>query len=59
MDLLTPETFKGNVMELRQFWLFFFVVCLFWMSQAAVYSLGDSICFDQLGENLSLYLFYC
>lgn len=50
MDLLTLETFTDSVLKLKQFWIFFFIISLFWMSQAAVYSLGDSICFDQLGK---------
>jgi len=53
MDLLTPQTFYGSVLELNQFWIFFLIVSLFWLSQAAIYSLGDSICFDQLGKNFN------
>jgi len=53
MDFITPQTFKGSVLKLKQFWLFVFIVSLFWICQAAVYSLGDSICFDQLGNDLN------
>lgn len=49
MDLITPEKYKGSVLELKQFWIFFLLVSLFWVCQAVIYSLGDSICFDQLG----------
>lgn len=56
MDLMTPQTFKGSVLELNQFWIFFLIISLFWISQAAVYSLGDSICFDQLGKYLNKYI---
>lgn len=56
MDLITPQTYKGSVIELNQFWIFVVIVSLFWISQAAVYSLGDSICFDQLGKNLNKYM---
>lgn len=55
MDLITPQTYKGSVIELNQFWIFVLIVGLFWISQAAVYSLGDSICFDQLGKNFNKY----
>lgn len=54
MDLITPQTYKGSVLKLNPFWIFFLIVSLFWISQAAVYSLGDSICFDQLGKNLNI-----
>lgn len=49
-DLMTSQTYKGSVLELSQFWIFFFIIGVFWISQAAIYSLGDSICFDQLGK---------
>lgn len=57
MDLITSVSYKGSVLELSQFWIFFLIVCLFWISQAAIYSLSDSICFDQLGKNLNN--FFC
>lgn len=53
MDLLTPETYKDSVLQLSQFWIFVLLVGLFWLSQAAIYSLADSICFDQLGKDLN------
>lgn len=53
MDLITPPKFEGSVLQLHQFWIFFLLVSLFWTSQAAIYSLGDSICFDQLGKFLN------
>lgn len=53
MDLLTPQIFDGSIIKLNQFWIFFSIVSLFWLCQAAIYSLGDSICFDQLGKNFN------
>lgn len=53
MDLITPQKFKGSVLELNQFWIFFLLVSLFWVGQAVIYSLGDSICFDLLGKDLN------
>lgn len=53
MDLITPQTYQGSVLQLSQFWIFFTILSLFWISQAAIYCLGDSICFDQLGKNLN------
>lgn len=53
MDLITPQTYQGSVLKLNQFWIFFVIISLFWVSQAAIFSLGDSICFDQLGKNLN------
>lgn len=58
MDLITPQTFKGSVLALNQFWIFFSIICLFWLSQAVIYSLGDSICFDQLGKDLHISFVY-
>lgn len=58
MDLITPQTYKGSVLALNRFWVFFFIVCLFWISQAVIYSLGDSICFDQLGKDLKILSLY-
>lgn len=58
MDLLTPQTFDGSVLELNQFWIFFLIVSLFWLSQSAIYSLGDSICFDQLGKYFNMCFLY-
>lgn len=55
MDLITPQKFKGSVLGLNQFWIFFLLISLFWISQAVIYSLGDSICFDQLGNKPNLY----
>lgn len=51
MDLITVPNFEGSVLVLSQFWIFFVIVCVFWISQAAVYCLGDSICFDLLGKS--------
>jgi len=58
MDLITPQKFKGSVLELNQFWIFFLLVSLFWVGQAVIYSLGDSICFDLLGKDLNKYILY-
>lgn len=55
MDLITPQKFKGSVLELNQFWIFFLLISLFWVGQAVIYSLGDSICFDLLGNKPNLY----
>ncbi|XP_015372484.1 PREDICTED: major facilitator superfamily domain-containing protein 6-B-like isoform X2 [Diuraphis noxia] len=55
MDLIIPQKFKGSVLELSQFWIFFLLISLFWVCQAIIYSLGDSICFDQLGNKPNMY----
>ncbi|XP_050443466.1 major facilitator superfamily domain-containing protein 6-A-like isoform X2 [Adelges cooleyi] len=55
MDLITSPKYKGSVFDLDQFWVFFLFVSLFWISQAAVYSLGDTICFDLLGNSPNKY----
>ncbi|XP_050548920.1 major facilitator superfamily domain-containing protein 6-like isoform X2 [Daktulosphaira vitifoliae] len=55
MDLITSAKYNGSVLELHQFWIFLIFVCLLWMSQAVVYSLGDTICFDLLGNTPNKY----
>jgi hypothetical protein len=39
-----------NVADLYQFWLFFLLMVLSWISMAVVVSIGDAICFEMLGK---------
>lgn len=43
-----------NVVNLYQFWLFLSLMIISWIGQAIVVSVGDTICFELLG-NLILY----
>lgn len=49
MRLATHPITKG-IFHLHQFQEFIIIVTLFWISQAAVWSLQDSICFNILGN---------
>lgn len=40
----------GNVTDLYQFWLFFLLMVINWVSMAVVVSVGDAICFEMLGK---------
>jgi hypothetical protein len=39
-----------KVADLYQFWLFFLLMVLSWISMAVVVSIGDAICFEMLGK---------
>lgn len=46
---------NNQVTGLYQFWLFFVCLILSWAGMAVVVSVGDSICFELLGEKHHLY----
>ncbi|KAL5273717.1 hypothetical protein ACFFRR_000457 [Megaselia abdita] len=56
-ELLRDSSFIPNdeVTGLYQFWLFFVCLIFSWAGMAVVVSVGDSICFDLLGEKHHLY----
>jgi len=39
-----------NVTDIYQFWLFFLLMIISWVSMAVVVSVGDAICFEMLGK---------
>jgi hypothetical protein len=39
-----------NVTDFYQFWLFFLLMVVSWVSMAVVVSVGDAICFEMLGK---------
>jgi hypothetical protein len=39
-----------NIADVYQFWLFFLLMVLSWISMAVVVSIGDAICFEMLGK---------
>lgn len=45
----------GNITDLYQFWLFFLLMVINWVSMAVVVSVGDAICFEMLGNKPSRY----
>ena len=40
----------GNITDFYQFWLFFLLMVISWVSMAVVVSVGDAICFEMLGK---------
>ena len=40
----------GNNTDAYQFWLFFLLMVISWVSMAVVVSVGDAICFGMLGK---------
>jgi len=61
MELASITNFEGSIFGLHQFWEYFIVMSLFWISQAITWSLQDPICFDLLGDIsvfCSLFNFY-
>ncbi|KAJ9601319.1 hypothetical protein L9F63_000541, partial [Diploptera punctata] len=43
----------GNVASFYQFWVFFLLMIISWVSMAVVVSVGDTICFEMLGDKAS------
>lgn len=50
MELATVSKLRNNFLGSYQFWVFFMILSLFWISQAIVWTLQDPICFDLLGN---------
>lgn len=51
----TPKYNVQSIFELSEFWKFFIVLSVFWISQAIIWNLQDPICFDLLGRYLIFY----
>ncbi|KAL4082827.1 hypothetical protein QTP88_029483 [Uroleucon formosanum] len=50
MEVATVTTYRGNVLNLYQFWIFFGLVATYWASGLISVSLINPICLDALGE---------
>lgn len=50
IDLATEKSYKGNVLTLYQFWIFFILVVMLWMCVHVVHVLQNPICLDLLGK---------
>lgn len=46
---------KECIFSLRQFWEFFIVMRVYWISQSITWSLQDSICFELLGTSCLIF----
>uniref|UniRef100_A0A2H8TT59 Major facilitator superfamily domain-containing protein 6 n=1 Tax=Melanaphis sacchari TaxID=742174 RepID=A0A2H8TT59_9HEMI len=53
MDIAAVTTYRGNVLNLYQFWIFFILVATNWACQTVIVSLINPICLDTLGEKSS------
>lgn len=54
MELTAVPKFINSVLDLHQFWIFFTIINLFWISQAIIWVLQDPICFELLGNEHTL-----
>lgn len=49
-NVTTVTTYRGNVLSLYQFWIFFMIVLTLWISLTVGTTLQNPICLDLLGE---------
>ncbi|KAK9500670.1 hypothetical protein O3M35_001894 [Rhynocoris fuscipes] len=52
---VNPKVKDNEVIYLYQFWLFVIFLVISWVSQSVVVCIGDSICFELLGDHPSKY----
>ncbi|XP_073973876.1 sugar baby transporter isoform X3 [Rhodnius prolixus] len=52
---LNPKLKDSEIFNLYQFWMFAIFLVLSWVGQAVIVSIGDTICFELLGDNPSKY----
>ncbi|XP_060873608.1 LOW QUALITY PROTEIN: major facilitator superfamily domain-containing protein 6-like protein A [Metopolophium dirhodum] len=50
MEVVTVTTYRGNVLELYQFWIFFGLITTLWACLLISLSLLNPICLDTLGD---------
>lgn len=50
MDLATIPKSQDNVLSMPEFWEFFSLLCLFWLSQSGVWAIQDPVCLDLIGK---------
>ncbi|XP_022179018.1 major facilitator superfamily domain-containing protein 6-like [Myzus persicae] len=50
IDVATSTTYRGNVLTLYQFWIFFTLVATFWACCTIASTIINPICLDTLGE---------
>ncbi|XP_015372475.1 PREDICTED: uncharacterized protein LOC107167802 [Diuraphis noxia] len=50
MQIFTVPTYRGNVLSLYQFWIFFFAVCALWSCMIITTTLQNSLCLDILDK---------
>lgn len=50
MDIATAKTYRGNVLNLYQFWVFFMLVVMYWACVTTSTALINPICLDTLGD---------
>jgi len=49
-ELPTVTTYRGNVLNLYQFWIFFILVASYWACITITNALINPICLDTLGK---------
>lgn len=50
MELSTSLKSQKSILFMSEFWQFFALLCIFWISQSGIWTIQDQICFDLLGK---------
>lgn len=50
MELSMPLKSQKSILFMSEFWQFFGLLCIFWISQSGIWTIQDQICFDLLGK---------
>jgi hypothetical protein len=52
MELAAIPQSQKMIISMSEFWEFFSLLCIFWISQSGIWAIQDPICFDLLGKFL-------
>jgi len=52
MELAAIPKSQKMIISMPEFWEFFSLLCIFWISQSGIWAIQDPICFDLLGKFL-------
>lgn len=50
-ELATIPKSQQMIFSMPEFWEFFSLLCVFWISQSGIWTIQDPICFDLLGKS--------
>jgi len=54
MELAAIPQSQKMIISMTEFWEFFSLLCIFWISQSGIWAIQDPICFDLLGKFFSI-----
>jgi len=52
MELAAVPKSQKIILYMPEFWEFFALLCIFWISQSGIWTIQDPICFDLLGKDV-------